>query len=329
MPREFVLRVRSAVVSSAMNKGRHLLAVILAAIVAAKSAYAMDYEDLRRGWFWYEDPIGELKHDESEEEDALPPIVSAPVDDVDVDRKEPSFMTAAWLRENIPLALDRAITDPTPDNVRAFAYLQRITFDKAETFANQFQQVVLSDPLLDENNRMPTATFARRAMRQERAEEEAAQMAYLSEHVGMFYFHDENCLYCVQQIPALEYISSNYGIQIMAISVGGRTQAGLPFPTRENDGHAKRFRIQQVPAIVLLWPPNNAAVISQNIIGRSDLVRRTLAIAEANGLLNDEVFEKLGISKPQMVARENLNASLFEENPGEFIIQLRRAMGYE
>ena len=59
---------------------------------------------------------------------------------------------------------DKAIDEPTPENVSAYMYLQRVVLDKSEKFAQVTQQVVMSDPVLDENSRRPTATFGAFAM---------------------------------------------------------------------------------------------------------------------------------------------------------------------
>ena len=55
---------------------------------------------------------------------------------------------------------DKAIDNPSPENVAAYYYLQRVMMDKAQRFTDMARRVVMSDPLLDENQRRPIATFA-------------------------------------------------------------------------------------------------------------------------------------------------------------------------
>ena len=55
---------------------------------------------------------------------------------------------------------DKAIDNPSPENVAAYYYLQRVMMDKAQRFTDMARRVVMSDPLLDENPRRPIATFA-------------------------------------------------------------------------------------------------------------------------------------------------------------------------
>ena len=54
---------------------------------------------------------------------------------------------------------DKAIDDPTSENVSTYMYLQRVMLDKAEKFADASQKLVMRDAVLDENARRPIATF--------------------------------------------------------------------------------------------------------------------------------------------------------------------------
>ncbi|MCX7100910.1 MAG: conjugal transfer protein TraF, partial [Methylobacter sp.] len=123
------------------------------------------YEDKERGWFWYEEPV--LDEDVAEPEPLLPeppPIQEKKAEPEPAKPPEAKPLSAEWFRKNMEKYRDKAIDEPTPQNVSAYMYLQRVMLDKAEKFTEVSQQVVMSDPVLDENSRRPIATFGAFAM---------------------------------------------------------------------------------------------------------------------------------------------------------------------
>jgi conjugal transfer pilus assembly protein TraF len=64
-------------------------------------------------------------------------------------------LSTAWFRKNLEKYRDRAIDDPSAENVAAYYYLQRVMMDKAHRFTDVAREVVMSDPFLDENQRRP------------------------------------------------------------------------------------------------------------------------------------------------------------------------------
>ena len=83
-------------------------------------------------------------------------------------------MSVEWLRANLPVLRDRAIDQPTQENVRAYYYAQRIMMDKAQVFSDVAREVTGTDPLLDENLRVPFASAAKAAQLRNANESKAA-----------------------------------------------------------------------------------------------------------------------------------------------------------
>ena len=109
------------------------------------------YEDRSEGWHWYEDPPP------VEEEELKEIVPQSPVSAPSSTQESAEPMTTEWLRTMLPQLRDAAIDSPTNENVAAYFYAQRIMFDKAQVFSDKAQQVVNSDPLLDEDLRLPFA----------------------------------------------------------------------------------------------------------------------------------------------------------------------------
>jgi conjugal transfer pilus assembly protein TraF len=313
------------------------LSLVVSALVIPVPAWTQsvtDYTEARSGWFWYQDPllivIEPIDEEDDDEDKAIAVVEDAATERKALVAERPEFGSVGWLRSEIPVALQRALDDPSEDNIKAFAYMQRMAFDRAEVFARQFQSVVLSDPVLDENNRMPISTFARRVARRENEQERQKRLAWLAENAGFFYFHDENCVYCREQAPVLNRVASRHNLRVLAISMDGSEYEGVDFPTRVNDGHAERFQVEQVPALVMIWPPDNAAVISQGLLSAPDIENRMLTIAERVGLLTEEVDQSLGIERQKMLTDIELHElQELEDDPSAWVRRLRQEMGYE
>ena len=63
-----------------------------------------------------------------------------------------------FLRKNYEMLEEKAVNDPTTENVKAYLYVKRITMDKAQRFSEKVTEVTNEDPLLNENNRVPYAS---------------------------------------------------------------------------------------------------------------------------------------------------------------------------
>jgi thiol-disulfide isomerase/thioredoxin len=179
---------------------------------------------------------------------------------------------------------------------------------------------------LDENNRAPISIAASRALRSRKKEEDEAKLRLLAQRVGFFYFHDDECVYCQQQVPILEKLHEEYGFSFLAIGVGNSTLEGVSFPTRMDQGQAQTLEVSRVPSIVMVWPEDNAAVLTQSFVPQSAFEARTITIARQLEILTDDDLEEMGIEQ------ETLFVDLDLDDPDDlyqWVLNVRREMGYE
>ena len=106
------------------------------------------FHDKERGWFWREEFIEPPLPKPKKEKHPTP----IPARDF---TEEIQPLSVAWLRKNLEKYRDQAIDTPSPENVAAYFYLQRVMMDKAHRFTDVAHEVVISDPRLDENVRRP------------------------------------------------------------------------------------------------------------------------------------------------------------------------------
>jgi len=134
--------------------------ILLAAMVLLRPTYAVSapdssmWTDHERGWFWYEPVPKDLP--EEPPVGPPPPATAAPAPPKPVG---PLPLSAEWIRENLEKYQRLAIDNPTPENVAAYLYIQRVMLDKSQRFAEQVKHVVQLDPYLDQGTRRPLASY--------------------------------------------------------------------------------------------------------------------------------------------------------------------------
>ena len=259
------------------------------------------YQDHGRGWFWYEIEPEEPEPPEPEEPKLapqLPSVVQTPAplpapDPVPAQPTLPAFGSAAWLRENLPKYRDRALDDPSPENVRAYYVLQRLTMDKAQAFTDMAQRVVIGDPLLDEVGRRPTATYGANEMNRVAGEATDKELGAIAQTVGIWFFFRSDCAYCHQQATVMEMLARTAGFSIVPISLDGRPLPGGQFPDFKVDrGQAAQLAVERTPTIVLVKPPDGFVTIARGMLSLQELKRRILTGALNAGWIDEGSFAR-------------------------------------
>lgn len=293
------MTIRSALISTTA-------ALLAASIAYSASAQQMGqpagfYGDRERGWFWYEvEPEPDEEPPPPKKEEPAPPAPAPtppPVQPLATPEPKvpapPSFGSAAWLRENLPKYRDRALDDPSAENVRAYYVVQRLAMDKASAFTDMAQRVVVGDPLLDETGRRPTATFAANEMNAVAGEATDAELKEIAQQVGIWFFYRSDCVYCDKQAPVLEMLERAYGFNITAISLDGKSLPGGQFPNfRADTGQAARLGVDRTPTLVLVRPPEGIQTIARGVLSLQELRRRILTGALNAGWIDQETFDK-------------------------------------
>lgn len=288
---------------------------------------AVYYEGKERGWFWYEDP--ELE-EEPEEEIIPPPLPKEKKEEPLPPSKktEPKPLSSKWFRENMEKFRDKAVDEPTSENVSVYMYLQRVMLDKAEKFTEVTQTTVMSDPVLDENSRRPTATFGAFAMddKSTRGTEKAAKK--LAEIAGLWFFYASTCEFCIKEAGVLKGLANAYGFKIMPIALDGLPLPGSDFKDFTIDrGQAKKLGVETTPALFLVKPGDNGAAIQlgQGLLSGDDIINRAITLSNQNGWLNKDEYNDTLKVNPMQVDTQTIQG-LDEKsmsNPSEMVKAIR------
>jgi conjugal transfer pilus assembly protein TraF len=187
---------------------------------------------------------------------------------------------------------DQAIDAPSPENVAAYFYLQRVMMDKAHRFTDVAHEVVISDPRLDENVRRPISSFAVQAANRDASRTSQDSLTLVAKSTGILFFFRSDCTYCHLQAPLLKVLEDRYGFKVYPVSLDGLPMPGGLYSDFHHDqGQAAQLGVQATPSLFLLNPPGKVLPLSQGILSLDDLTNRILTVAHSEGLITDADYE--------------------------------------
>ncbi|MBQ0600801.1 conjugal transfer protein TraF [Klebsiella oxytoca] len=295
-----------------------------------------------QGWFWKNDPPPPEETvkqeppqtEQQEEEKEKEKKSSSPVAPVAPETKNsPPPFSVVWFRENIQQIRDRAIDDPTPENVRAYLLAQRIMLDKASRYKDMAQIISITDPLIDETGRRSTSSFGSLSQSVSAEDNERDVAREIGKKAGLFFFFKgEGCTLCSKQASIMQTFSYMTSIPIIPISVDGNDLPGSPFPgVRIDNGQAKKLQIRNVPAIALAIPPDTTRIVSFGPISADQLIKRTVLIAHDAGIVSDERYKSTLPFNDNGYIDSDILKDMPEEymqNPDQFIKYIQTKAGY-
>lgn len=264
-----------------------LLALILLLIPLLALADApADAGRQERGWFYYE-PIPAPK--EPEPPPPPPPPSGGPPASADT-----VPLSSAWLRKNLPVYLDRAIDQPTLDNVRRYRYLERLAMDRSSAYSDTSARLTLLDPLLDEQRVSPLTAVAKATRSREIEADRRRILGRIAAESGLWFFFRSDCPYCHAQVAALEAIRNVHGFSVLPISVDHLPLVNGAFPNFVRDqGHAAKLGVQVTPALYLVNRDGSVLPLATGLQTMDQLEYRITELGHALGWISDEDMDRI------------------------------------
>ena len=256
------------------------------------------YERKDEGWFWKVRDREPLQPQPEEAQPAAEPAAEPPQEPLPAAPPErmleppgPRPLSAEWLRDALPRYRDRALNNPTPDNVAAFFYLQRYSVDMAERFALQAQRVVMADPVLDENSRRPQSMFGADVVDRQADAATDRVIEAIADQAGLWYFYRSDCPYCAAQSPVLENLARKADMAVVAIALDNAPLLDGHFPDWvPNAGQAEQLEVRATPTIYMVRPPGEFLLIAEGVMAETSLRERMVQMAHQAGWIADEAF---------------------------------------
>jgi|SRR5690554_1979936 len=288
------------------------------------------YEKKEEGWFWHE-PIEELEQEEVEEPKDTPAPAQAEM------KKEPEKvpLDVDWLKENIPVLMKNAINNPTPENIAAYAYAQRLMMDMSSRFASRMMDFMSLEHELSEENRRPTSAFSLRTFKDETAKGVKKAIDKIGKNAHVWFFFRSDCPYCAQQIPILKELARRYDLDVLAVSMDGETMPGLTdfdVVVDTNYQVSSELNVQYTPTIFIVSNDGeNFANIAEGLTILPDLEDRLLLVAQKQGFITEEDYMyATNVRDINVVAREDgtilADKAAIEEDPGYLADLLRERL---
>lgn len=214
-----------------------------------------------------------------------------------------SKVTIDWLRTNYPALEERAMDDPSPVNARAAAYVKRVVLDKASRYAIAMQQVVLADPLLNENSRIPYASMGAAAVRNADLQAQAAAVREMARAGGLLVFVDGQCRFCKAELPILDHLHHEYGLEYLLVSIDGSAIPGAKVAAIRDTGVFSKLGLKLTPSMVFVprptayqgGDPNTYLVVSQGFYAADELVKQISYAGYQKNLLAKATMRDLGV----------------------------------
>lgn len=287
------------------------LVLILAIVFSCATVHAHEFfENHSEGWFWYQDPEPEEIKTEKEDRPEVPKTVetrSRPKKDIqeNIQKKESkennkptervNVFSVQWINKNLPKFRDRAIDNPTEENVKAFLRIQKIMLWKSQQFADASTAVVQQNPMLDGNTIRSGATFAARMQIQKGRENEAALLNTIAQRAGIFCFFKEKTELIEKQAYILKQLSKTYGLKIYLVSSIGQNEGDELHGIKilKDIGQSKSLKIINYPSMFLAVPSMKKIVpIAQNGMGMQELTKRILVASKIAGLISNKEYQQ-------------------------------------
>ena len=319
-----------------MMKNRTFLLFVLLGILS-NGVYAAD--DKPRGFLFYDDkklPVIKTtpkKQEEKKEQPKTPKIDNKQQVNSTSPTSNLEPFSVEWLRAKMPILLDRAMNNPTEENVRAYKYAERMMIDMASNFADQSQNVVRNDPMLDQNVRFPTSQMARQSALYQIDKAREGIIQHLSTKCGVWFFFDTKCRFCESQFKVIKLLEEKYGIETRYISLDGNIFKGMnrnKVLFDKGGERAKILGIKLTPATVLVLPPDQTALISHGASSLNDLEEKMVNASIGLKIAPPELVDVAEMQKRGILTAKDLKQVKQQmkdpDDPDELVRMLNQAI---
>lgn len=237
-------------------------------------------------------------------------------------------VTVEWLRKNYAILHERSINDPTKENVEAEAYARRIIFDKSQNYAEAIVKTTQEDVFLNENNRVPYASAGSTAIRNANINAQEQAVREMAAVGGLLVFVDGTCRFCAIQMPTIQALKNNFGMNSLVVSIDGVAPKGYTGVMVKDNGLYKKLGLKLTPSIVYVPKPkgyaeakdaNSYYIVAQGFYALDDMIKMISYAGYRTNLLTENTRKDLDIWNRGVANAQDLNSlTLDVDNPKSF-----------
>jgi len=211
------------------------------------------------GWAWYEDREKKKKKEQA-----------------DVESSEPQTLEA--VRQQIDQKLERAILEPSEENVIEFMKEQRHWINRSAYFADVWSRILINHPEFDPTAAgVPVSQYGLQIYKQQRKERQDEHIKQLAREQGLFFFYEgekkesQVFSFLVHELERL------YGWRTIAVSMDGILISGFAH-NKEDNGIAGEMGVVACPALFIVDPKTKEATPISFGLNSLDQIERNIAL---------------------------------------------------
>lgn len=219
-----------------MQKLTCLITLALSAVMPI-TAISAD-KAMPKGKLWYniDEPIEEPEQPKPKPQPVVMPELTA------TERME-------VFRQATTEALNRAIEEPTVENINTYRVLQNIASERASNFTWQWQRARLSNPELDYEVQHPTGQQASNQYAKSMAQSQEDAIRSFKGYGLIFFYQGDNIL-DRQQSAIVADFAKRYDLPLLGVSMDGVVLDSIQ-NNKINDGQAETLGVTIFPALIL------------------------------------------------------------------------------
>jgi conjugal transfer pilus assembly protein TraF len=231
-------------------------------------------------------------------------------------------VSIAWLRENYSKLEERAIDNPTEENMEAYLYARRILLDKSQQFAVRAMEVTNANPVLNENSRVPYASLGAQSVRNADFRAQGKAVEHMAKTGGLIVFVDGSCRFCAMQLPIISMLKENYKLEALVVSIDGTVPKDYKGDFVKDTGLFRRLELKLTPSIVFINKPrgygsddpNLYQIVSQGFYAFDELTKQISFAGYKSNLLTAEIAKDLNVWSRGVLATNDINSLSLDPN---------------
>ena len=192
-----------------------------------------------RGWYFYEDPK------------PVPVQIESKVQGKYNSYRE--FNEA--VKQEFEEVQDRAIYNPTPENIQAYISALRAISNNAVKFGMLSVTQNWQDP--NSGNSMAAANGAGLQLD---LDKQRQQISEVVKRYALFYFIDKDCKYCAVEANELKRLEYTYNITVRVISLDGSNLPQYPTPNQDQ-GISSKLGVKEAGELMAFDSTNNKTTV--------------------------------------------------------------------
>ena len=145
-----------------------------------------------------------------------------------------------------------AVMQPTKDNVAAYMYMTNFTRVKSLIFAHAVTDYTMNNPKYNMIKKLGETSWSYNAYHSQENDEVKQMIELHKDNLGIIVFIKDGCPFCEKQLPVLNWLQSDYHIDVVAASLNQCPANTNNIQCMVNPAAFKLYNVQYEPTIVLV-----------------------------------------------------------------------------